>query len=130
MKYNGPYARARWGTMAKDFEAGVDYQRLIGERFEKAQAAVKARGLGAILCFDMDNIRYVTGTLIGNVFRDFLDHFCNGQTVVFLDQIYSIHRHQFQAIIFFQLHQDLHRLLILPCNNSGCENFLAHVYTR
>jgi Xaa-Pro dipeptidase len=76
MKYNRPYARARWGTMAKDYEVGVNFQRLIQERFLKAQAAVKARGLGAILCFDMDNIRYVTGTIIGNVFRDFLDHFC------------------------------------------------------
>ena len=76
MKYNRPYSRARWGTMAKDYEVGVNYQRLIQERFLKAQAAVKARGLGAVLCFDMDNIRYVTGTLLGNVFRDFLDHFC------------------------------------------------------
>ena len=76
MKYNRPYSRARWGTMANDYEVGDNYQRLIQERFLKAQAAVKARGLGAVLCFDMDNIRYVTGTLLGNVFRDFLDHFC------------------------------------------------------
>ena len=75
MKYNRPYARTRWGTMAKDFEAGVNFSRLREERFLKAQAAVRARGLGAALCFDMDNIRYLTGTLIGNVFRDFLDHY-------------------------------------------------------
>ena len=58
-----------------DWEAGVNFPRLREERFLKAQAAVRARGLGAALCFDMDNIRYLTGTLIGNVFRDFLDHY-------------------------------------------------------
>jgi Xaa-Pro dipeptidase len=62
--------------MAKDYEIGVDFQRLIRERFEKAQAAVKAAGLGAVLCFDMDNIRYVTGTTIGEAFRDFMSHYC------------------------------------------------------
>ena len=76
MKYNVPYAKARWGTLAKDYEIGVDFQRLIRERFSKAQAAVKAAGLGAALCFDMENIRYITGTYIGDVFRDFLSHYC------------------------------------------------------
>lgn len=76
MKYNRPYSRARWGTMAKDFEIGVDFQRLIRERLAKAQTAVKTRGLGAVLCFDMGNIRYTTGTLIGNIFRDYLGHYC------------------------------------------------------
>ena len=41
MKYNQPHATAKWGTMAKDWELGVDYGRLIRERFERAQAAVK-----------------------------------------------------------------------------------------
>jgi Xaa-Pro dipeptidase len=76
MKYNVPYARARWGTLAKDYEIGVDFQRLIQERFARAQAAVKAAGLGAVLCFDMANIRYITGTSIGNLFRDYLSHYC------------------------------------------------------
>ncbi|MFC2024119.1 M24 family metallopeptidase [Chloroflexota bacterium] len=62
--------------MAKDFEVGVDFQRLIRQRSEKAQAAVKAAGLGAVLCFDMDNIRYITGTAIGEAFRDFMSHYC------------------------------------------------------
>ena len=50
MKYNRPQATASWGTMAKDWELGVDYGRLFRERFEDAQAAVKAAGLGAVLC--------------------------------------------------------------------------------
>ena len=76
MKYNKPYSRARWGTLARDTEVGVNFQRLREERFQKAQAAVRTRGLGAVLCFDMDNIRYVTGTAIGDAFRDFLSHYC------------------------------------------------------
>jgi hypothetical protein len=56
MKYNRKHATAKWGTMGTDWEAGVNFQRLITERFEKAQAAVKAVGLGAVLCFNFDNI--------------------------------------------------------------------------
>ncbi len=76
MQYNVPYSRARYGTMARDFEMGVDFPRLRQERRDKAQAAVKAAGLGAILCFDMDNIRYITSTTIGEIYRDFLGRYC------------------------------------------------------
>src|SRR5574341_1520826 len=87
MKYNRPYSRARWGTMAKDFEMGVDFHRLRRERLAKAQAAIKARGLGAILCFDFDSIRYVCGTTILELFRDFMIQYCicpaEGKPVLF-----------------------------------------------
>jgi hypothetical protein len=87
MKYNRPYSRARWGTMAKDFELGVNFDRLRRERLAKAQAAIKARGLGAILCFDMDSVRYICGTTILDVFRDFMTQYCicpaEGRTVLF-----------------------------------------------
>jgi Xaa-Pro aminopeptidase len=76
MKYNRPHATASWGTMAKDWELGVDYGRLIRERFDRAQAAVKAAGLGAVLCFNVDNVRYVTGTHIGEWARDKFDRYC------------------------------------------------------
>src|SRR5688500_14942333 len=76
MKYNRPHATASWGTMAKDWELGVDYGRLIRERFERGQAAVKAAGLGAVLCFNVDNVRYVTGTHIGEWVRDKFDRYC------------------------------------------------------
>jgi Xaa-Pro dipeptidase len=75
MQYNRPHATATWGTMATDWEAGVDFPRLIRERFEKAQAAVKAKGLGAVLCFNFDNIRYVTGTHIGEWCRDKMNRY-------------------------------------------------------
>ena len=87
MKYNRPYSRARWGTMAKDFEKGVDFDRLRRERLAKAQAGIKGRDLGAVLCFDMDNIRYITGTTIVDLFRDFMTQYCicpvEGKPVIF-----------------------------------------------
>lgn len=70
MKYNRPYARADWGTQAKDWEGGVDYHRLRTERLARAQAAVRQNGLGAVLCFNFDNIRYLTGTHLGEWARD------------------------------------------------------------
>lgn len=70
MKYNRPHAVASWGTQGKDWERGVDYQRLIAERLQRAQHSVRANGLGAVLCFNFDNIRYLTGTHIGEWARD------------------------------------------------------------
>jgi Xaa-Pro dipeptidase len=61
--------------MATDWEAGVDYPRLIRERFEKAQASVKKSGLGAVLTFNFDNIRYITGTHIGEWCRDKMNRY-------------------------------------------------------
>ena len=75
MKYNRPHATAAWGTMAKDWEAGIDYPRMVRERFRRAQDSVKAAGLGAVLCFNVDNVRYVTGTHIGEWARDKMTRF-------------------------------------------------------
>ena len=75
MQYNRPHATAKWGLMATDWEAGVDYSRLIRERFEKAQASVKASGLGAVLTFNFDNIRYITATHIGEWCRDKMNRY-------------------------------------------------------
>ena len=75
MKYNRPHATAAWGTMAKDWEAGIDYPRMVRERFRRAQDSVKAAGLGAVLCFNVDNVRYVTGTHIGEWVRDKFDRY-------------------------------------------------------
>lgn len=76
MRYNRPHATAPWGTMAKDWELGIDYGRMVRERFERAQQAVKAAGLGAVLCFNVDNVRYITGTHIGEWARDKFDRYC------------------------------------------------------
>jgi len=61
--------------MATDWEAGVNFPRLIQERFNKAQASVEGNGLGAVLCFNFDNIRYITGTHIGEWCRDKMNRY-------------------------------------------------------
>ena len=70
MKYNRPHATASYGTQAQDWERGIDYDRLFKARLKRAQDAIKAAGLGAVICFNFDNIRYVTGTHVGEWARD------------------------------------------------------------
>jgi hypothetical protein len=63
------------GTMGVDFEERVDYRRMHRYRLGRAQAALEASDLGAILLFDDNNIRYVTSTKIGEWARDKLSRF-------------------------------------------------------
>jgi Xaa-Pro aminopeptidase len=58
------------GTMGVDFEERVDYRRMHRYRLGRAQAALDASDLGALLLFDDNNIRYVTSTKIGEWARD------------------------------------------------------------
>lgn len=75
MKYNRPHATATWGTMGKDWESGVDFRQLNIDRLNRARVAIKKAGLSAVLCFNFDNIRYVTGTHIGEWARDKFDRY-------------------------------------------------------
>src|SRR5215210_9323956 len=61
--------------MGVDFEQRVDYDRLRRERLARARAALEASDLGALLLFDMNNIRYVTSTHIGEWARDKMARF-------------------------------------------------------
>ncbi|WP_376745993.1 M24 family metallopeptidase [Aciditerrimonas ferrireducens] len=56
--------------MAVDFEVRVDFDRLRRYRLERARAALEASELGALLCFDVNNVRYLTSTQIGEWVRD------------------------------------------------------------
>jgi Xaa-Pro dipeptidase len=58
------------GTMGVDFEERVDYRRMHRYRLGRAQAALEASDLGALLLFDDNNIRYITSTKIGEWARD------------------------------------------------------------
>jgi len=75
MRYNRPHATAKWGTMASDWEAGVSFHRLRTERLQKVKTALIAKDIGAVLCFNFDNIRYITGTHIGEWCRDKLNRY-------------------------------------------------------
>jgi Xaa-Pro aminopeptidase len=58
------------GRMSVDFEQRVDFARLRGYRLARAMAALEASDLGALLVFDNNNIRYLTGVAIGEWTRD------------------------------------------------------------
>src|SRR5438552_6664439 len=53
------------GSMAVDWEQRIDFDRLRRERLERAKALLRRSELGALLCFDMNNVRYLTATHIG-----------------------------------------------------------------
>jgi Xaa-Pro aminopeptidase len=63
------------GTMGVDFEERVNFDRLRQHRLTSARAALERSNLGAVLCFDMNNIRYLTSTSIGEWARDKLMRF-------------------------------------------------------
>ncbi|MGZ4148881.1 MAG: M24 family metallopeptidase, partial [Actinomycetota bacterium] len=63
------------GTTNVDFEERVNFDRLRGYRLSRARTALQASDLGAVPCFDMNNIRYLTSTNIGEWARDKLMRF-------------------------------------------------------
>ncbi len=65
-----------YGTMAVDWEQRVDLDRLRIERLARVKRALAESELGALLCFDMNNIRYITATHIGTWAIDKLVRFC------------------------------------------------------
>jgi Xaa-Pro aminopeptidase len=58
------------GRMNVDFEERVDFARLRQHRLERAREAMERANLGALLVFDNNNIRYLTGVAIGEWTRD------------------------------------------------------------
>ncbi|MEM1429187.1 MAG: Xaa-Pro peptidase family protein [Pseudomonadota bacterium] len=65
-----------WGHTAVDFERRVDHDRLRRYRLSRARAALQASDCGSLLLFDVNNIRYVSGTKIGEWERDKMCRFC------------------------------------------------------
>ena len=61
---------SRGATMGVDWEQRVDFARLRSDRLAKAKQALEASDLAALLFFDPNNIRYITGTHIGEWSRD------------------------------------------------------------
>jgi Xaa-Pro dipeptidase len=66
----------RYGTMGVDFEERVNFERLRNERLAKAKTALAASDLGALVCYDFDNIRYITGTHVGEWCRNKMNRYC------------------------------------------------------
>ncbi|MBX6722934.1 MAG: aminopeptidase P family protein [Dactylosporangium sp.] len=56
--------------MAVDFEERVNFDRLRAYRLGRAREALERSDLAALLLFDINNIRYVSSTMIGEWARD------------------------------------------------------------
>ena len=65
-----------YGTMGVDWEERVRFDRLRDERLARVSSLLEQSELGALLCFDMTNIRYITATHIGTWAQDKLNRFC------------------------------------------------------
>jgi Xaa-Pro aminopeptidase len=65
-----------FGLMNVDWEQRVNMERLRTERLARVKQFLKQSEFGALLCFDMNNIRYITATHIGTWAMDKLVRFC------------------------------------------------------
>ena len=64
-----------YGPMAVDWENRIDLDRLRRERLGRARALLAKSEMGALLCFDMNNVRYITSTHIGSWAQDKISRF-------------------------------------------------------
>jgi Xaa-Pro aminopeptidase len=64
-----------YGLMGVDWEERVNFERLRTERLSRIKHLLKESEMGALLCFDMNNIRYITATHIGTWAMDKLARF-------------------------------------------------------
>ena len=64
------------GITQVDFEERVDFRRLHRYRLARTRQSLAKSGLGAMLCFDQHNIRYISSTVIGEWARDKLIRYC------------------------------------------------------
>jgi Xaa-Pro dipeptidase len=69
-RHNWGRALPSLGIMGVDFEERVDFRRLHRYRLGRAKQALEKSELGALLVFDVNNIRYLTSTKIGEWERD------------------------------------------------------------
>ena len=64
-----------YGTMSVDWEERIDFDRLRRQRLARVQEQLAKSELGAVLCFDMNNVRYITSTHIGTWAQDKVSRF-------------------------------------------------------
>ena len=64
-----------YGTMAVDWEQRINMDRLRTERLARAKALLAKSNIGSLLCFDMNNVRYITSTHIGTWAQDKISRF-------------------------------------------------------
>jgi len=64
-----------FGSMAVDWEQRINFDRLRTERLARAKMLLEKSEMGALLCFDMNNVRYLTATHIGTWAQDKISRF-------------------------------------------------------
>jgi Xaa-Pro aminopeptidase len=64
------------GFNGVDFEDTINYDKLRKDRLARAREQLTKSGYGALLCYDFDNIRYITGTHIGEWNRNKMNRHC------------------------------------------------------
>jgi Xaa-Pro aminopeptidase len=64
-----------YGLMSVDWEERVNVERLRTERLARIKRLLKESEMGALLCFDMNNVRYITATHLGTWAMDKLARF-------------------------------------------------------
>jgi Xaa-Pro aminopeptidase len=64
-----------YGSMAVDWEQRINFDRLRKERLARAKMLLQQSEMGAVLCFDMNNVRYLTATHIGTWAQDKISRF-------------------------------------------------------
>ncbi|MEE8291674.1 MAG: Xaa-Pro peptidase family protein [Candidatus Tectomicrobia bacterium] len=64
-----------YGLMGVDWEERVNFERLRLDRLARVKKRLAESEIGALLCFDMNNIRYITATHIGTWAMDKLVRF-------------------------------------------------------
>jgi len=65
-----------YGLMGVDWEERVNFERLRTDRLNRIKKLLADSELGALLCFDMVNVRYITATHIGTWAMDKVARFC------------------------------------------------------
>jgi Xaa-Pro aminopeptidase len=75
------------GLMATDVEQRIDFDALRAYKLQRVRDQLEEKDLGALLCLDMDNIRYVTSTHLAEWARDKFVRWCvlprGGEPVLF-----------------------------------------------
>jgi Xaa-Pro aminopeptidase len=75
------------GPMATDVEQRIDFDALRAYKLQRVRDQLEEKDLGALLCLDMDNIRYLTSTHLAEWARDKFIRWCvlprGGEPVLF-----------------------------------------------
>lgn len=69
-------ARRVFGQRGVDWQEQVNFERLRKERLERARAMMKKYNFGAFVCFNNENIRYITSTWQGQWKANIFVRYC------------------------------------------------------